>query len=382
MRSSMLTTRNQIIGVDVLRGVAIALVLGLHLQSAHLATPDTGAIGIIEHNIFSRGMQGVTMFFVVSGFLITRSTMARERDFFALSAWHFYLRRASRILPLLGTSIVIGIFGLALGSDGNPYTFVFHAPGAYFGAAFWLSIVTFTFNWARFATPGGWGLHWDVLWSLAVEEQFYLLFPLVILWARSLRRLVPVLLAAMMLALLTRFGTVFIAFHDDIYSDLAIANSFACLDALAIGILTALLCRRHAISLGMARLISVAGLSLGTVIYLLQNDFILGPFGLAISVALFIAGVQGGALFATRLWHPIAAMGELSYGIYLLHPLALYLAAPLLQKFDFAAAYIIALLATVMIAFFSNRFIERPAAAWMRGWPERRTAALRIRSVP
>lgn len=356
---------SRLIGVDLLRAVAIAVVLGRHWLGAGLADDQSSAFDQIAIDIFRHGMWGVTLFFVISGFLITRSTMARETDLFALSFRQFYVRRAGRILPLLATSILIGIVVLGFGADGQLYDYVFRDPNANFGVAFWLSLFTFTFNWARLAfiaQSNGWGLHWDVLWSLAVEEQFYVLFPLLLIWSRATGRLMRVLGAAVAVAIIGR-GLVELTGLNGAY---ALISSFACIDALAIGVLTALLSDKLQIGSGLRVVLAACGATIVGLTYF-STDLLLAPTILALGAASIIVGVQRPNTFASKLWLPLARIGELSYGIYLLHPVVLFFAAPLLRGSDFIGGYLLFLLFTMALADLSYRYIERPANRWVRG---------------
>ena len=360
---------SRLIGVDLLRAVAIAVVLGRHWLGAGLTGDQYLTIDTIAIEIFRHGMWGVTLFFVISGFLITRSTMAREPDFFALSFRQFYKRRAGRILPLLATSIVIGTIGLAFGADGGLYDYVFHDPNATFGAGFWLSLFTFTFNWARLAfiaQSSGWGLHWDVLWYLAVEEQFYVLFPLLVIWTHSSARLMRALAAAVAIAIIGR-GMVGLSGIDGAY---ALISSFACIDALAIGVLSALLSNQYRFGARQSLMIASTGAAIAVSAYF-STDLVITPTILAIGAGSIIFGVQRPHAFSAKFWLPFARIGELSYGIYLLHPLVLYVIAPLLRGSNFVGGYLLFVIATAALAELSYRYLERPANRWIRGMGNR-----------
>jgi peptidoglycan/LPS O-acetylase OafA/YrhL len=351
----------RLVGVDLLRCVAIAVVLGRHWLASGLPASENLVIDNFARTFFLHGLWGVTLFFVISGFLITRTTMAREADFFTLSFRGFYLRRASRILPLLAVSITVGALGLALGADSR--LFVLHDPHAPFGFWFWLSIFTFTFNWALafINFPDGWGLHWDVLWSLAVEEQFYVLFPLVVVLARWRGRLIRALVAAIALAIITRSVVVL----TGLPATYAIFGSLACIDALAIGVLTALLSGRLIADAKLKAVMAAAGpIVIGATYF--STDIVIAPTILALGAALFIVGVQSPNAFASKLWLPFARIGELSYGIYLFHPAILYLVSPLLRGSNFIGGYLLFLGVTVAFADLSYRYLERPANAWIR----------------
>jgi peptidoglycan/LPS O-acetylase OafA/YrhL len=379
----------RLIGVDVLRAAAIAVVLGRHWLDSGVAAPASVATHWIASGIFGHGINGVTLFFVISGFLITRTTMAREPDFYALTFRQFYLRRAARILPLLVVTIGLGIVGLEWGAGHSLYGFVFHDPAANFGAWFWLSIATFTFNWARLflvhvSHGNGWGLHWDVLWSLAVEEQFYLLFPIIVTLVRTPGRLFRVLLILIGVGILSRGAVMLLGFDQN----LAFTSSLACLDALSIGVFTALLAGRFALSATTRRLMMVNGLAICAVGYFSAN-LVVTPTIIALGAALFILGVQHQGAFAAWFWRPVARIGELSYGIYLLHPAVLYLTAPLLRGTDLLVGYVVFLTATVAIADLVYRHLEQPSNAWIRaraialwGEPQRRSIEPRVLKLP
>ena len=103
---------------------------------------------------------------MVSGFLITRVLARGPGGLFQPDLRHFYVRRMGRILPLLFLFVLIGITILLYGQA--------HVPGAHLNPryhGFWFCIATFSFNWYEVAVNSQWfGLHWMVLWSLAVEE--------------------------------------------------------------------------------------------------------------------------------------------------------------------------------------------------------------------
>src|SRR5882757_6273044 len=109
----------RLVGIDVLRAVSIVVVLGTHWGSAKLAEP----MGVERwlNFVFAPGPYGVTLFFVISGFLICSTTMQRERNFFELSLRSFYVRRMARIQPLFWLSIVIGLVALTLGNPADEF---------------------------------------------------------------------------------------------------------------------------------------------------------------------------------------------------------------------------------------------------------------------
>lgn len=138
--------------LDGIRGIAILLVVLGH------ASPLLRAAGAI----------GVTLFFALSGFLITTLLLEEHAGAGRVNLLRFYERRARRLLPAFAAYLaVVSLLSLALGA-------ALITPGAV------VSAVTYTFNWwmiAKDSVPIA-TMH---LWSLAVEEQFYLVWPLVLI---------------------------------------------------------------------------------------------------------------------------------------------------------------------------------------------------------
>lgn len=153
--------------IDGLRAVAVVPVILFHAG----------------FTVFSGGYVGVDVFFVISGYLITAILIA-EREAGAYSLWRFYERRARRILPALFLVLAFCIPFAWLGMP--PYIFEDFARSIAFAALF-VSNVHFWENVGYFALDAELQplLH---TWSLAVEEQFYLLFPLILMMLGRFRR--------------------------------------------------------------------------------------------------------------------------------------------------------------------------------------------------
>jgi len=252
-------------GLDGIRAIAVLPVMGIHA---------------IEHRM-PGGFLGVDLFFVLSGYLITSLLMREER----VSLTAFYRRRALRILPPLVAAIALA---LALGVAGVI------APVAFFYANY-------------VPAPSLKGL--THTWSLAVEEHFYLAWPLLfIALGRQRARLLTTLVAA---ALCLR---VWLYILD---ADLVALyrNTLARMDALAIGCLAALGGIRVHCNLGLAALAAAC------------VAFLLVPWGgAAIMTYGFTAFaiVCMAAVVAARdipwLEHPVLVyIGRRSYGLYVYH---------------------------------------------------------------
>ena len=168
---AMSSATGRLPSLDGMRGLSILLVVLGHLVS----TPQPYPLSILYYT-GEIGSFGVKVFFVISGFLITELLLREKGKTGRLSLKKFYLRRVRRIFP------AFYIFLLAMWMLNR--THVLHVPLADF-----LHAATFTAN----IPPMGWDLlH---IWSLSVEEQFYLLWPalLIILGARWSIRLMAAL---------------------------------------------------------------------------------------------------------------------------------------------------------------------------------------------
>src|SRR5271155_3329969 len=165
-------------GVDLLRCLAIVFVLLNHVNMRLFLAHIPYARGLPSQLMASlvwNGQRGVQIFFAVSGFLITSTTLRRWSNFSLRGVHQFYQLRFARIAPLL--LLVLALL-CALHAAGFHDYVVDDATGG-LGRAL-IAALTFHVNVleaSRGYLPG----NWDVLWSLSVEEMFYLFFPL-LMW--------------------------------------------------------------------------------------------------------------------------------------------------------------------------------------------------------
>jgi len=318
--------------LDGLRAVAILLVMADH---AGVAFAKRG------------GAVGVTLFFVLSGFLITTLLLEERATNGRVSLRRFYWRRALRLLPALAA--LLAAVALLMAMSGRS--------GEILGDV--IPTLFYFMNWSTVAgnNPG----LLSHTWSLSIEEQFYLVWPVLLLGLLAVSRgrltLIASLLAgATLLAVTLRvlLWSVPGGYHR------AYFGTDTRMDALAIGCLVALAFSRRPIrvpTLGMGALIAAIPLILWT-----TNDSSMATVGLA-ATAFVAAGLVAGA--ATGVgdrvlgWRPLAYVGIISYGLYLWHrPVMKAFTDSGMSGVPWAVAVMFA--ASIGLAWVSRRFVEQP----------------------
>ncbi|QHS52694.1 acyltransferase [Edaphobacter sp. 12200R-103] len=305
-------------GIDLLRGLSIFLVLMNHvnmrLLSAHV--PYTkGMPPQMAATLVWSGQYGVQIFFAVSGFLITSTSMRRWRFPGGVSLKEFYTLRVARIAPLM--LLLLAVLSVLHLSGVHGYVVSEKVGGLKAALA---AALTFRINVLE-ATRGYLPAGWDILWSLSVEEVFYLFFPVVALLSRRTRMLVPLLLVFAMAGPFARAAALR---HNPVWYEYSYLGG---MDAIAMGCLTAILTSGRELTkrvvwwctaFGMALLILILGFSIRV------NTAGLGRNGLSMTIlalgaCLVIAAAASSGWRAPRLLEPVLALGRLSYEIYLTH---------------------------------------------------------------
>jgi len=351
--------------IDVLRGLSILAVMGMHIW---LTSPAGAAAPERLRLVLTSGYYGVTVFFVISGYLIASTSLKRFGSLPEIDPLQYAALRVGRIVPLLLVVLAL-LITLALQ----------HAVGFTFpkGASVLeptAGVLSLRFN--------DWYLHhrndphaqaWCVMWSLSIEQIFYVLFPVASRTVRSRALMVSFLLLSLPFALYQRASTGWDALFE----------FGGCVDALAIGVLTALLVDR---ARDRARpVLAVVGMlgALGALYWIAhlkppKENIQWGPTVCALAAGVFIfSSTRFPSTFAARRSLRVAAavlglpllllggLGQASYEAYLLHlPLQRLVTNYLWPKASENAAALIILIGVG--SFLLNRAFTEPANRLVR----------------
>jgi peptidoglycan/LPS O-acetylase OafA/YrhL len=338
--------------IDALRGLSILLVVVLHVQ-IRVPLQETFLFRempqVVWASLCRNGHNGVRIFFVISGFSITLTSLARWGSLDRIDVRHFYQLRFARIGPLLLALLaVLGVLHLL----EVPGYAIDPAKASLGRASF--SAVALHLNWLE-AQVGYLPASWDVLWSLNVEEAFYLFFPLACL---ALRRAAGRGAVLVLLVLLIVVGPVFRALEPNpIWNSKAYWASF---DAITVGCLAAVLTHHRMIERhGLLRLGVIGAISSVAVLSLERQPFFmpLNRYGLTETIlsfgvaALLVAASRAEASQRAARWlRPLTACGRLSYEIYLTHAFVVLAAVSEFKRRNFPNDAAPVMLALVLAA--------------------------------
>jgi peptidoglycan/LPS O-acetylase OafA/YrhL len=325
--------------LDGVRAIAIALVLSVHFW------------------FFRLGWTGVHLFFVLSGLLITGILRRARNDRFYWAP--FYIKRATRILP----PVLVAVLGAAV-SLIIPWRKIA------------LYYIFFAANFAE-ARYVGESKTIGVMWSLAVEEQFYFLWPFAVRFlnrTQLIRLLVAILAAEPILRALAtpRYTTCWPIF---------LLTPFQ-IDGLAAGCLLSLLLESESSTKWLRTwctkllILSVAVFSICSFLpsfHREANSILFNSVGYSLIVAVAVFFIAYVLLRPTKPAGKVLALpsvvfiGTISFGIYLFQPLILELSGRFLQTIGFyhqRAMSPVTIAVIVAVSWFSYQFYERPVVRW------------------
>jgi peptidoglycan/LPS O-acetylase OafA/YrhL len=322
--------------LDGLRGIAILLVLAVHLKSTPLPW----------------GWAGVELFFVLSGYLITGIILeGMDRPGFLRT---FYIRRALRIWPIYYLTIaVVGLLptwkpvgvGYFITYTQNVSLYIVDAPGsAPFYPVWWPLLPT---------------------WSLAVEEQFYLLWPLLLLWLGR-KAVVTLALATLLAAAVMRQGGFSLYLLGTRCDGLALGSLLAVGPSLEVRWQRAGLIAAGAVIL-LIGAFGPSGLRLSKDFVHPTTEIPVAALASFLTVA-FILRFRGSLFVRPLRWSPLGYVGTISYGLYLYHFPIYGLTRILVTRVPGVPAWPFEIAGAMVVAILSWHLIERPILRLKARW--------------
>jgi len=336
--------------LDGLRGLAL---LGVLLFHANGALPG--------------GYLGVDLFFVLSGFLITALLLAEQREAGRIALGAFWVRRARRLFPaLLSLMPVVAIYGHYFARKEELLTVRAQALAALAYVANWQAIFRHQSYWQLFSAPSP----LEHTWSLSIEEQFYVVWPLLVslvLRRRTERTLLGVCLSLSALSMLAMLHS-----FDPGNTTRAYLGTDTRMTGILLGAALATLVSpntqfgaRAVRALDVCGLLSALGLGVawatlrGTNPFLYRGGFWLTELGALALIACSIAGPRSIVARALAI-RPLIWLGTISYGVYLWHwPVNVFLSTERTHLHGLPL-HAVRFALTFAIAIASYRFLEQP----------------------
>ena len=256
----MADVEKRVRGIDLLRGLCIIAVILNHInlrirlnESSFGKWIGSSATDALVWN----GHYGVRIFFVISGFLITTWSLKRWKQLQHLNLKQFYSMRFARIAPcLIGLLTVLAIFdrlGVPRFVINTQHTTLAHALFA---------ALTFHTNWLE-ARTGYLPAAWDILWSLSVEEVFYLFFPILCAVFKK-----PAILIVLFSVFIVAGPFARTLYPRGLWVDY---GYLCCMDGIAMGCIAAILCARIQIARAAKTAMYTVGTMLAVVVTICQH---------------------------------------------------------------------------------------------------------------
>jgi len=302
--------------LDGIRGVAVMLVFISHFH--WILSKKTGYSQVTPwkfiNRTFEAGFLGVDIFFVLSGFLITSLLLKDHANKQPGMVGRFYKRRALRLLPALYALLIVDFF------------------------VAWLENARMDFQWRTtwraLLYLNNWNVVWNFrgsrkdlghLWSLGIEEQFYIVWPAVVLLMLALKLHHQIIITVLSLAIAAIVVHRINLWNDDIYWLFIYIRTDTRVDSLLVGALFAYVYRHYRVPsqvLNWAATLCFAGLiyikyELDASPFIMKTGFTV----IAVLAGIIILAAAEGAWFASRVLisRPLTIIGKVSYGLYLWH---------------------------------------------------------------
>ena len=310
---------NRYHSIDSLRFISICLVLLHHFNIPYKLFDTSIGFQVFGESITTllarNGNYGVTMFFVISGYLITSHTIKRWGALHQVNTRDFYISRFARIMPTL--ILLICLVNLLGALELKP--FMTQAPNGIVVAqstvnlaalTFWINILIIENGWVNYAL--------GVLWSLSVEEVFYLLFPLTALLFRKNPYFLFVCVAVILFAPYFRY------LHYGEESGAYLYHYFSSFDGIAFGCIAALIAPQMKLQAQTWRWLKIIAITAMLFIYFsapIKQNCVWGISLFALATAILILANIANEQITTPKprfkW--LQEIGKNSYEIYLFH---------------------------------------------------------------
>jgi len=347
--------------LDGIRAICFLSVFFYHsFHTEYSWIKDSSIYKLLKWDVFGNGDLGVNFFFVLSGFLITYLLLEEKKVYGKINVGKFWIRRILRIWPLFYLCVFFGfiifpilkeIFGEVPNETANPIYYL---------------LFLNNFDIIKNGLPDSSVL--GVLWSVAIEEQFYLFWPLAIFVCAANRQI---------LLYFTVIGISMVFRVNDIHK----FHTLYCIGDMAVGAIAASLVRIPRWKKVIERFSKwqIAFLYSATIFLFLFRDelinefYSLKPF-LGLLIAIFFALIileqsySKASFFKLGRYTHLSSLGKISYGLYCLHFIGILIAtntSKLLGMNNSMFTVIIvdtalALAFTILLSWFSYRFFEIP----------------------
>ena len=345
--------------LDGIRGTAVLIVIASHLPV--LLRYQSVTPWHLLNRLLSGGFLGVDIFFVLSGFLITSLLLKEHSNNLQINLSHFYARRARRLLPALYLLLVVD-FAISVvekssltGQWNETWTSILYLNNWYY-----------VLPWLRHGSTN-FESNLGHLWSLAVEEQFYLLWPMVLILLLKFRRskvVVPIFIALFIVAVVLHRT---VLWHDHVSWMVILIRTDARLDSLLVGALLAFFFRHVDVHKTVLKWLAYAALPLfimsayqgpsSPIFY--SSGFTLVAFAVFVMILASIEQAWIVSRVLEQSW--LRFIGRISYGLYLWH----FVVFMFLSKHFFVGPrifrIIVGLSITLAITLMSWYVVEQPA---------------------
>ncbi len=333
--------------LDGLRALAVFGVLVHHFLPQEL----------FLNSILHWGSYGVRLFFVLSGFLITgillrcRDTIALANQDAVFTIGRFYIRRFIRIFPIYYLTIAITALVAFKSVKESAFWHLTYTSNIYFSSKDWDAVLSH-------------------FWTLAVEEQFYLIWPWVMLLVPR-KHLLKIIITTISIGPLFRFVCIQFGLDNGVREYIL---TFACLDSLGMGALLAFYTYNQDNFKQNKRLLCSFGLWICgpllvalNIIYLPNLTSMTVVLENTITSVFCVRAAQGfsGVVGTILELRPLVYLGKISYGIYIYHLLVAYVLSGMFRHIDLAYQTVVIqsvfnTVATLVVAMLSWHLIEKP----------------------